>query len=342
MRRYSTPKSLIALGVLLPTLIVGISGEASSQQRPLSISDWLKAEQNNANMQRAVEEYERAQFNSVPPQQQRYQQPANPQLQQQAQTPNPQAPRQWSPPAGQQQEPDPLPGGEIPQRGTEPNTYKVPENALEKIDKQYGEASPQNSNASSGYYVSASLGWGVSAESNYDISSGNFNAEASFLSFRATSSLGYQLKDGFALEIGGSYQRFDVDDVSGTSTGSNLTVVNNEGEGSVSMYSLTANIKKEFNIQQPFTPYIMSGVGLGLHKAKDVQGSGATTSVDGLGFALVYQFGAGIMYPVSKQTSLDLGYRYFGTSDTDIESNGVDYTADYSSHSLMVGIKHQL
>tara|TARA_B110000305_G_C19067543_1_gene460046 strand:- start:336 stop:506 length:171 start_codon:yes stop_codon:yes gene_type:complete len=56
MRRHLTPKSLIALSVLVPTIIVGISGEALSQQRPLSISDWLKAEQNNANMQRAIEE----------------------------------------------------------------------------------------------------------------------------------------------------------------------------------------------------------------------------------------------------------------------------------------------
>ena len=81
MRRHLTPKSLIALIVLVPTLIVGISGEDLSQQRPLSISDWLKAEQNNANMQRAIEEYKRAQFNSVPQHQQRYQQPASPQRQ---------------------------------------------------------------------------------------------------------------------------------------------------------------------------------------------------------------------------------------------------------------------
>lgn len=342
MRRHSTQKTLIALSVILPALMVGISGEALSQQRPLSISDWLKAERSNANMQRAVEEYERAQFNSVPPQQQQYQQQASPQRQQQAQTPSPQAPQQWTPPNDLPPQPAPLPGGELPQRGAEPNTYQVPDNALGKIDRQIDETNRQYAIGSQGYYVSASLGWAVSAESNYEIDSGNINAEASFLSFRAASSLGFQLKDGFAFELAGSYQNFDVDDVSGTSTGSNFTVVNNEGEGSVSMYSLMANIKKEFNIEQPFAPYIMSGIGLGLHKANDVQGSGASNAVDGLGYALVYQFGAGIIYPVSDRTSLDLGYRYFGTSDTDIESNGVDFTADFSSHSLMVGVKHQL
>lgn len=327
MRRHSTKKSLIALGVLLPTLIVGISGEALSQQRPLSISDWLKAEQNNANMQRAVEEYERAQFNSVPQQQQRYQQPASPQRQQQAQTPSPQAPRQWTTPGNQQPQPDPLPGGELPQRGAEQNTYQVPDNALDTIDKQYSETNQQNSSASSGYYVSANIGWPIVPDQDVESGSTEGTADYSFLALHTSGAAGKKFRNGLNIEILGSFQIAQDDE--------------RVSDGYISVASLLANAKMEFPINQPFTPYASAGIGPAL-LALDLESSTSSSTVDDSAFVFAYQLGFGALYPLSDRTSMDFGYRYFGTTDADISSSGGTFSTTYSSHSLMVGIKHQL
>lgn len=325
MRRHSIKKTLIALSVLLPTLMVGTSGEALSQQRPLSISDWLKAERSNANMQLAVKEYERAQFNSVPPQQQQYQQQAN--RQQQAQTPSPQAPQQWTPPNGQQPQPAPLPGGELPQRGAEPNTYQVPDNALGKIDRQIDELSGGHGNQSSGFYVSAAIGWPIVPDQDVEEGSTEYKADYSFLALHASGALGNKFKNGLGLEMLGSFQIAQDDE--------------RVSDGHISVASLLANAKMEFPINQPFTPYVSAGIGPAL-LSLDLENSNTSTTVDDSDFVFAYQFGIGALYPLSNRTSVDVGYRYFGTTDADLVISSGSFSTGYSSHSLMVGVKHQL
>lgn len=327
MRRYPNMETLFALSVVVPALLVSISGEALSQQRPLSISDWLKAERNNANMQRAVEEYERAQFNSVPPQQQ-YQRPASPQPQQQAQTPSPQAPQQLMPPsAAHQPQPAPLSGGELPQRGAEQNTYQAPDNALEKIDRQYGEASQQNSSASQGYYVAADIGWPIVPDQDFEIGSVEGTNGYSLLALHSSGAAGRKFKSGLNIEMLGSFQIAQDDE--------------SDSDGHISVASLLANAKMEIPINQPFTPYVSAGIGPAL-LSLDTDSSTSSATIDDSDFVFAYQFGVGALYPLSDRTSMDVGYRYFGTTDADIAASGLLITTGFSSHSLMVGIKHQL
>ncbi len=328
MRRHLTPKSLVALSVLVPTLIVGISGEALSQQRPLSISDWLKAEQNNANMQRAVEEYERAHFNSVPQQQQRYQQPASPQRQQQAQTPSPQAPRQWTAPGNQQPQPDPLSGGELPQRDAEQNTYQVPDDALEKIDKDIENREENSNEPSIGYLISASLGLAGVPQQSYTDSSSVGGADFSFPAFYTSSSLGYKFGNGLSFELEGAYQSAEYEET-------NIT-------GDVTVLSLLANARFEFKLFSHTTSYLIGGIGTAYHNITDTELRNSSSNLDGDDFVMAYQFGSGALFPLNNKTSVDFGYRFFGTSDADISSNNDNFTAGYSSHIWKIGITHQL
>jgi len=323
MRRSALKTSIIAIGALIPALIVGVAGKAISQQRPISVSDWLKAERNNANMQRAVEEYERAQFNSVPPQQQRYPQPAQ---RAQVQVPNAQAPRQWTPPADQQAQVTPPAGGELPQRENEQNTYQVPDDALEKIDKQVEELGGGPGNSSLGFYVAANIG--LPFVSNVEIQTGTSSTDIdlSLLAIRVGGVLGYKFTNGLSLELDGTHQYVEAENVS-----TNFTIL-----------SLIPTARMDFGRGQGISPYISAGLGPAYYSANDVNIVSSSASPSDSDLVMAYQVGVGFTYPYSNKTSIDFGYRYFGTTDADLKLTTIEDTGDFSSHSLMVGIKHQL
>lgn len=334
------PRTTISI-ITCAVLVAAASG-VSAQQRPLSINDWLQAERANANMQRAVEQYERARFGTVTPPQ--------PQYQQQAQTPSPapQQPVQQQPiqqpqplfPAPQSPAPQAAPGGQLPQGPTGQNTYQVPPDALEKIDREYGKGSPALASAASGYYVAAHVGWPFVGSSEYDFSGAAIDADMSMLSLHASGALGYELANGLSLELAGTYQFSTVDEL--TASASGIGISNDDVDGSVSIFAMLANAKYELPIGQNFTPYILGGLGPGMHFINDVHGAGATSSIDDSAFVLAYQFGVGLMFPMNGRTSFDVGYRYFGTTDAEMEFDGNDFDADFSNHTLMIGVTHQL
>ena len=75
----------------------------------------------------------------------------------------------------------------------------------------------------------------------------------------------------------------------------------------------------------PFTPYIGGGIGFA---------NVDLDSEDDRVFA--YQLGIGVGYAIDEVITLDLGYRYFATSDPEF-LGGIK--AEYSSHNLLVGIR---
>ncbi len=346
----------ICIGLAVATLA---ACAASAQQRPMSINEWLQAERGNANMERAIREYERARFGTPsrqPQQPPAYQQPYYPP--QQAQTPQaaPAQPVQPQPLTPNQQQPQPYqgqqpvypqqqqpvypqqqqpqyqnqqpypyqaqPGGQLPQRPSQPNTYQAPPDALEKIDREIQKVTPAKS-TERGYYVAGHLGWTAAAETNFESSTATTSPSTSLLAFQAEGAGGYKFANGISFELAGNYNYAEFDDT----------------DGYASVFAVMPNAKMEFDIGQPVLPYVMGGAGFGFLNAED-PATGITGSDSGLTFA--YQLGFGAMYPINLQTSLDFGYRYFGTSEADLDLNGTEYTTDYGSHSLMLGIRHQL
>ncbi|NTU97999.1 MAG: outer membrane beta-barrel protein, partial [Chlorobiaceae bacterium] len=65
-----------------------------------------------------------------------------------------------------------------------------------------------------------------------------------------------------------------------------------------------------------------------------------TLAVDTHETTLAYQLGAGISIPVSKGVKLDARYRYFAT--TDFNLNALVNVEDLSSHSALVGLRVDL
>ena len=341
-----------------------LAGTASAQQRPMSINQWLQAERNNANMERAIREYERARFGTASQQPQQpyrsqpqyrapqptYQQPYSPPqqaqtpqaapqqpVQPQPLTPNPQQPQphQGQQPVYPQQQyqpsPQPYPyqtqsGGALPQHSNQPNTYQAPPDALEKIDNEYN---PERlTGGPSRFYLGGHLGWPFLMTANVDAATADNELDMSMLAFRAGGTVGYQFGKGFSAELEGSYQ---------------LAEQKGSADGMIAVLAFMPMARFEFNRgHNSISPYITGGLGFAQFSADDLQQllTGATDSDSGL--AMAYQFGTGVTYPITGKTSLDFGYRYFGTTDADLELFDIEYSGNMSSHTLLLGIKHQL
>jgi len=339
-----------AAGVIVSALAISAVPDANAQQRPLSINDWLQAERSNANMQRAVEQYERARFGTVTPPQPQYRMPQyqQPQYPQQAQAPAaaPQQPVQQQPMPQQptmqqpaQSQPQPLypnqqpyanqaqPGSQLPQGQAGQNTYQVPPDALEKIDREYNPANPDGSFPSK-FYLTGHLGWPFMMDANVDASTDDNSLDMSMLAFRAGGGVGYKFGNGFSAELEGSYQFAEQD-------GSSDAVI--------SVWALMPMARLEFNSgYSNLSPYITGGLGLAKFQADDLEQFFTGEKASDSGLAMAYQFGAGATYPLSGKTSLDFGYRYFGTTDADLELLSTEYSANMTSHTLLLGVNHQL
>lgn len=322
-----TNRLTLACGALIAGVL--LQTDADAQQRPLSINAWLQAERANANMQRAVEQYERARFGSATAPQPQYRQPQQAYSQQaysqQAQAPQaaPQQPVQ--PPA---QQPTPLhPDAQPPQPQSGQNTNQVPPDALEKIDKTYGKnATAVAFTPSTGYFVAGSIGWSPVADTTLETGATASEPGSSFFAFQGTGAVGYKPANGISYDVAASYNYADFDDI----------------DGYTSVFGVMPNARMEFDMGQKFMPYVTGGLGLGILSVEDFTDSTITTAVSDSGFVVAYQLGAGVMYPVAHGTALDFGYKFLGTTEADLKLDGTEYTADFASHTFLFGVRHQL
>lgn len=329
--QFRFPAGIVAAG-----LVAGIAGNALAQQRPISINQWLQAESGNVNMQRAIQEYERAQFGTATqppayqaPQYQAHQYQA-PQYQAQAPQAAPQQPVQrlpqyQQPVFPQQQQPyayQAQASRQIAQQQNRQNTNQPARNNLEKIDRD-AEQDSIAAFANRGFYVGGHFGWSFSSDTAFDDPVSNIEPEASAFGFQMEGAAGYKMNSAFSLELSGSYNYTGFDETSGYA----------------SVFAIMPNARYEVATNQRIAPYISGGLGLGVLTAEDPS---STVTGSSSGLAVAWQFGIGAMYPVDLQTSLDFGYRYFATADVELDFNGEEYDASYGSHTFMVGIRRQI
>lgn len=110
------------------------------------------------------------------------------------------------------------------------------------------------------------------------------------------------------------------------------------GSGSLTTDSLLVNFFGVYHDKSRWSPYVGAGFGAAKIKA-DLQVTGQPLSSDAA-IVFAYQLGAGCEYALTDNLSLDLGYRYFGSSRPKFsEANGRDFELDYASHSVVLGLK---
>lgn len=130
-----------------------------------------------------------------------------------------------------------------------------------------------------------------------------------------------------------SYKDIQFDTITDQSSRYNVV------DGSIDTTAFMANVFLDLHNQTPITPYIGGGVGFAALHLDDTYGydnNGVELSYlsdDDVVFA--YQVGGGLEIPLNRQLSLDLAYRYFGTT----EANFFDTKMELSSHNATVGLR---
>lgn len=111
------------------------------------------------------------------------------------------------------------------------------------------------------------------------------------------------------------------------------------GDGDLTADSLLINVFAVYHDTSRWAPYFGVGAGAARIKADELQVSGHPLSSDSA-TVFAYQLGIGCEYRLTDSLSLDLGYRYFGSSRPEFsEENGGSFKMDYASHSLVLGVK---
>ncbi|MBT1075100.1 outer membrane protein [Geobacter grbiciae] len=112
-------------------------------------------------------------------------------------------------------------------------------------------------------------------------------------------------------------------------------------DGDLGALAVMANAFVDMHNQSPITPYVGGGVGFA------VLNLGNTTSTEldplyekGDDTVFAYQAGAGVEIALNPIMSLDLGYRYFGTSKATFDEGVVTATKfRFESHNALMGLR---
>jgi opacity protein-like surface antigen len=111
------------------------------------------------------------------------------------------------------------------------------------------------------------------------------------------------------------------------------------GGGAVIADSLLINFFGVFHDASRWAPYAGLGIGAARMETADLTVTGQPMSNDSA-VVFAYQLGAGIDFALTDYLNLDLGYRFFGSSQPGfIESNGRTFKMDYFSHNVIFGLR---
>jgi opacity protein-like surface antigen len=191
-----------------------------------------------------------------------------------------------------------------------------------------------------GMYARGSLGISILEDSNnkgsvLDIENETENG------FVLSGALGYEVKKNIRLELEVNYRDNGEDSLTIANAGS-FTGLSTNADGDVRNLSAMVNGYYDFkNVtsNEKLTPYLTGGIGLARVDA-DVTSNG-TQIVDDNDTVFAYQLGIGVGYDINDKTTLDFGYRYFGTQDPDLtDASGADFESEYSNHAILAGVRY--
>jgi opacity protein-like surface antigen len=137
-----------------------------------------------------------------------------------------------------------------------------------------------------------------------------------------------------------SYRYSEIEAITDLDTGIQFRNV----DGNLGVFATMANAYFDLHNASPVTPYWGGGIGFAVLHLSDTfgvnQGEGNIFYSEEDDAVFAYQAGAGLEIALNPILSLDVGYRYFGTSKAKFES-GLTETTDlrFESHNAMVGVR---
>lgn len=182
-----------------------------------------------------------------------------------------------------------------------------------------------------GPYVSGNVGLAIPSDSDMtDPALPGITLDIeSELGFVLGVAAGYDFGNNIRVEGEIAYQKNDLDKASLLGVEADLT-------GDTTSLALLLNGYYDFMNESAFTPFVSAGAGFAKVEINDfnIPGSGLPdASEDDTVFA--YQVGVGVGYAVNETVTIDVKYRYFGTSDPEFDTS----TAEYSSNNFYAGVR---
>jgi len=109
--------------------------------------------------------------------------------------------------------------------------------------------------------------------------------------------------------------------------------------GDVVVDSLLLNCWGVFHNRSPWAPYVGLGAGAARMEASGLKVIGQPFA-SGTSTVFAYQLGAGIDYALTNYLNLDLGYRFFNSTQPRFtEANGHKFKMEYFNHSAVLGLR---
>ena len=166
-------------------------------------------------------------------------------------------------------------------------------------------------------YVSANFGLVSASDATLSGESGNAGELSMDSGFGFLAAVGNNF-DGLRGEAEVAYRTNDLN-----------KTANGPVVGDISSLAVMGNLLVDLAISERVRPFLGAGMGL----ANIDAGSAALNNSDDTVFA--YQMIAGIGFPLTHITTLDLQYRYFAT--TNPEFDGIE--AEYETHNFFAGLR---
>ena len=159
------------------------------------------------------------------------------------------------------------------------------------------------------------------------------------VSFDVSRKVGYAIGGAAGYDFGTNVRAeaeisYKANDTSERKNGNIVTAYNS----TISALNFMANAYYDIHEMHSFgvMPYVGGGVGVAqLSNSNGVLAGGTSNDT-----VFAYQVGAGVAYDVSSKVTMDVGYRYFGTSDAKFNDNASGIvTMKYDSHNILAGLR---
>lgn len=194
----------------------------------------------------------------------------------------------------------------------------------------------QPAQTTSGTYGQINLGSGLAGTAKVNVSEtglGSFSGSEDLnAGLFATAALGRSFDNGFAVEGEALYLKNDVD------TDDLNKAIGTPLNASMQAIGVMANVHYAVTTVGSTTFHVGAGVGFGQAKYELLGSSDDKTGA-------MWQVMAGLSYPISEQTSWDVGYRYVGVPDYDASetTGGITDKVKVESrvHVLSIGLRQK-
>lgn len=146
----------------------------------------------------------------------------------------------------------------------------------------------------------------------------------------------------FRLEGELSYKHAEMKAINDRNSGARYRSI----DGSLGTLAMMGNAFFDLHNDSPVTPYWGGGVGLAVLNLSDTFGTNTNTGTRDFIYSeandtvFAYQAGGGVEIALNRQLSLDVGYRYFGTSTATFDKDITRTTElKLESHNVAVGLR---